>query len=194
MEALNKLRQICNSPALLKGESFNADSVKLDQIEEILSEVVPGHKVLLFSFFTSMLQLVEERVKAKEVGYAYLDGKLSQQQRQAAVERFQEDESCRVFLISLKAGGTGLNLTAADYVYILDPWWNPAVEAQAIDRCYRIGQEKHVNAYKIVCKDSVEEKILTLQEHKKQLADGLILDEANLMKTLSKEELLKLFD
>ncbi|TDQ77076.1 DEAD/DEAH box helicase [Sphingobacterium yanglingense] len=194
MEALNKLRQICNSPALLKDESFNSDSIKLDQIEEILSEVVPGHKVLLFSFFTSMLQLVEERIKAKEVGYAYLDGKLSQQQRQVAVERFQEDESCRVFLISLKAGGTGLNLTAADYVYILDPWWNPAVEAQAIDRCYRIGQEKHVNAYKIVCKDSVEEKILALQEHKKQLADGLILDETNLMKTLSKEELLKLFD
>ncbi|SKB54860.1 Helicase conserved C-terminal domain-containing protein [Sphingobacterium nematocida] len=194
MEALNKLRQICNSPALLKDESFNSDSIKLDQIEEILSEVVPGHKVLLFSFFTSMLQLVEERVKAKEVGYAYLDGKLSQQQRQEAVERFQGDESCRVFLISLKAGGTGLNLTAADYVYILDPWWNPAVEVQAIDRCYRIGQEKHVNAYKIVCKDSVEEKILVLQEHKKQLADGLILDETNLMKTLSKEELLKLFD
>lgn len=194
MEALNKLRQICNSPALLKGESFNADSVKLDQIEEILSEVVPGHKVLLFSFFTSMLKLVEERIKAKEVGYAYLDGKLSQQQRQEAVERFQNDESCRVFLISLKAGGTGLNLTAADYVYILDPWWNPAVEAQAIDRCYRIGQEKHVNAYKIVCRDTVEEKILALQEHKKKLADGLVLDETNLMKTLSKEELLKLFD
>lgn len=194
MEALNKLRQICNSPALLKGENFDADSVKLDQIEEILSEVTPGHKVLLFSFFTSMLQLVEERIKAKGVGYAYLDGKLSQQQRQVAVERFQNDDGCRVFLISLKAGGTGLNLTAADYVYILDPWWNPAVEAQAIDRCYRIGQEKHVNAYKIVCRDTVEEKILALQENKKQLAKGLILDEANLMKSLSKEDLLKLFD
>src|SRR5690606_10302796 len=99
--------------------------------------------------------------------------------------RFQNEEDCRVFLISLKAGGTGLNLTAADYVYILDPWWNPAAEAQAIDRCYRIGQEKHVNAYKIVCRDSVEEKIVALQDEKKQLADGLILDETNLMKSLN---------
>lgn len=194
IEALNRLRQICNSPALLKDESFKSDSVKLDYIDEILTEVVPAHKVLLFSFFTSMLKLVEERIQAQGVKYATLDGKLSQKQRQEAVERFQNEEDCRVFLISLKAGGTGLNLTAADYVYILDPWWNPAAEAQAIDRCYRIGQEKHVNAYKIVCRDSVEEKIVALQDEKKQLADGLILDETNLMKSLNKEELLKLFE
>ncbi|MBE8719836.1 DEAD/DEAH box helicase [Sphingobacterium pedocola] len=194
IEALIKLRQICNSPSLLKGEMFAKDAVKLDYIDEILEDVVPGHKVLLFSSFTGMLKLVAERIQVSGVQYAYLDGKLSQAQRQAAVEQFQNNENCRLFLISLKAGGTGLNLTAADYVYILDPWWNPAAEAQAIDRCYRIGQEKHVNAYKLVCRDSVEEKILALQERKKKLADGLILDETNIMKSLSKEELLKLFE
>ncbi len=107
---------------------------------------------------------------------------------------FQQNEDCRVFLVSLKAGDTGLNLTAADYVYILDPWWNPAAEAQAIDRCYRIGQEKHVNAYKIVCRDSVEEKILALQDQKKKLVDDLIPDEQSLLKKMTSEELLQLFD
>ncbi len=194
IEALIKLRQICNSPGLLKGEAFDKNSVKLDYIDEILEDVTPDHKVLLFSSFTGMLQLAAERIKDRGIEYAYLDGKMSQDKRQNAVQTFQESESCRIFLISLKAGGTGLNLTAADYVYILDPWWNPAAEAQAIDRCYRIGQDKHVNVYKLVCKDSVEEKILALQEHKKKLADGLILDEANIMKSLSKDELLKLFE
>lgn len=194
IEALIKLRQICNSPSLLKGETFDNNAVKLDYIDEILEDVTPDHKVLLFSSFTGMLQLVAERIEERGIEFAYLDGKMSQDKRQNAVQAFQERESCRIFLISLKAGGTGLNLTAADYVYILDPWWNPAAEAQAIDRCYRIGQDKHVNAYKMVCRDSVEEKILALQEHKKKLADGLILDEANIMKSLSKDELLKLFE
>jgi len=137
---------------------------------------------------------VAQRIENKGIAYVYLDGKMNQDQRQNAVERFQNEDECRVFLISLKAGGTGLNLTAADYVYILDPWWNPAAEAQAIDRCYRIGQEKHVMAYKIVCRDSVEEHILALQESKKRISEGLILDEANLMKSISKDELLKLFE
>src|SRR5690606_2566458 len=134
LEALIKLRQICNSPSLLKEQRFAKEAVKLDYIDEILEDVASAHKVLLFSSFTGMLQLVAERIQAKGVQYAYLDGKLSQTQRQAAVEQFQNEENCRIFLISLKAGGTGLNLTAADYVYILDPWWNPAAEAQAIDR------------------------------------------------------------
>jgi len=194
IEALSKLRQICNSPSLIKGEVLTSSSVKLDYIDEILDEDVPGHKVLLFSFYTSMLQLVGKRIAERGIDYAYLDGKLNQLDRQKAVERFQNEDDCRIFLISLKAGGTGLNLTAADYVYILDPWWNPAAEAQAIDRCYRIGQDKHVMAYKIVCKDTVEERILEMQASKKSVADGLILDEANLMKSLSKDDLLKLFE
>jgi len=194
IEALQKLRQLCNSPVLMKDGGFGQDSIKLDFIDEIMDEVAPNHKILLFSAYTSMLKLVGQRIENKGIAYTYLDGKMNQDQRQNAVERFQSEDECRVFLISLKAGGTGLNLTAADYVYILDPWWNPAAEAQAIDRCYRIGQDKHVMAYKIVCRDSVEEYILALQESKKRISEGLILDETNLMKSISKEELLKLFE
>lgn len=194
IETLQKLRQLCNSPVLMKDCDFSNESVKLDFIDEIMEEVAPNHKVLLFSSYTSMLKLIADRIEKCGMGYVYLDGKMNQEQRQSAVETFQKVDTCRVFLISLKAGGTGLNLTAADYVYILDPWWNPAAEAQAIDRCYRIGQDKHVMAYKIVCRDSVEERILELQESKKRVAEGIILDEANLMKSISKEELLKLFD
>jgi non-specific serine/threonine protein kinase len=194
IEALQKLRQLCNSPILMKDGGFGHESIKLDFIDEIMDEVAPNHKILLFSAYTSMLKLVAQRIENKGIAYAYLDGKMNQDQRQNAVERFQNEDECRVFLISLKAGGTGLNLTSADYVYILDPWWNPAAEAQAIDRCYRIGQEKHVMAYKIVCRDSVEEHILALQESKKRISEGLILDEANLMKSISKDELLKLFE
>ncbi|MGO3110098.1 MAG: DEAD/DEAH box helicase, partial [Sphingobacterium sp.] len=163
IEALTKLRQLCASPALLKDVGLAEDAVKLDFVDEIITDVVPEHKVLIFSFFTSMLKLVRERLTSMNVPFSYLDGELNSSARARAVDQFQQDEGCRVFLISLKAGGTGLNLTAANYVYILDPWWNPAAEAQAIDRCYRIGQQKHVNAYKVVCRDSVEEKILALQ-------------------------------
>jgi len=194
IEALQKLRQLCNSPILMKDGGSSNESVKLDFIDEIMEEVAPNHKILLFSSYTSMLKLVAQQIEKHSIAYTYLDGKMNQKQRQLAVETFQNDDTCRVFLISLKAGGTGLNLTAADYVYILDPWWNPAAEAQAIDRCYRIGQDKHVMAYKIVCRDSVEERILELQASKKRMAEGIILDEANLMKSISKDELLKLFE
>jgi len=194
IEALQKLRQLCNSPVLMKDDGLANESIKLDFIDEIMEEVAPNHKILLFSSYTSMLKLVGQRIEKYNIGYTYLDGRMNQEQRQSAVETFQNEDACRVFLISLKAGGTGLNLTAADYVYILDPWWNPQAEAQAIDRCYRIGQDKHVMAYKIVCRDSVEEGILELQESKKRVAEGVILDEANLMKSISKEELLKLFE
>ncbi|MGE8243411.1 MAG: DEAD/DEAH box helicase [Sphingobacterium sp.] len=178
----------------MKDGGSSNESVKLDFIDEIMEEVAPNHKILLFSSYTSMLKLVAQQIEKHSIAYTYLDGKMNQKQRQSTVETFQNDDTCRVFLISLKAGGTGLNLTAADYVYILDPWWNPAAEAQAIDRCYRIGQDKHVMAYKIVCRDSVEERILELQASKKRMAEGIILDEANLMKSISKDELLKLFE
>lgn len=194
IEALQKLRQLCNSPVLMKDGGLANESIKLDFMTEVMEEVAPNHKMLLFSSYSSMLRLVAQQIDTCGIGWVYLDGKMNQEERQSAVKTFQHDDTCRVFLISLKAGGTGLNLTAADYVYILDPWWNPAAEAQAIDRCYRIGQDKHVMAYKVVCRDSVEERILELQESKKRVAEGLILDEANLMKSISKEELLKLFD
>ncbi|WP_437361436.1 DEAD/DEAH box helicase [Olivibacter jilunii] len=194
LEALMKLRQICNSPAILPKETYPNHSSKLEEIQEHILEKTQGHKLLIFSSFTSMLGLLKIELEKIGIAYAYLDGKTSGEQRQQEVTRFQEQDDCRVFLISLKAGGTGLNLTAADYVYILDPWWNPAAEAQAIDRCYRIGQEKHVMAYRMICKDTIEEKILNMQANKKALADSLIQTDNSILKSLDKEELLKLFE
>jgi SNF2 family DNA or RNA helicase len=140
-----------------------------------------------------MLQLIRERLETVSISYAYLDGQTKEQTRQTEVEKFQEEENCRVFLISLKAGGTGLNLTAADYVYLVDPWWNPAAEAQAIDRCYRIGQDKHVIAYRMICKGTIEEKMLNMQASKKQLSGQLLASGENIMSTLTKEDIVELF-
>jgi superfamily II DNA or RNA helicase len=194
LEALMKLRQICNSPALVPHEKYENHSTKLEEIREHMLEKTQGHKLLIFSSFTAMLGLLKEELATMGIKYAYLDGKTSGEQRQDEVARFQEQEDCRVFLISLKAGGTGLNLTAADYVYILDPWWNPAAEAQAIDRCYRIGQDKQVMAYRMVCKDSIEERIIEMQDDKKALADSLVQTDNSVLKSLNKEQLLKLFE
>ncbi len=194
LEGLMKLRQICNSPAIVKNENYENHSIKLQEIEEHILEKTQHHKLLIFSSFTATLGLVKEQLDALDIPYAYLDGKMNQIQRQIQVRNFQEEESCRVFLISLKAGGSGLNLTAADYVYILDPWWNPAAEAQAIDRCYRIGQTKHVMAYKMICKDSIEEKIQNMQLGKKALADSLIQTNNSILKSLNKADLLRLFE
>lgn len=194
IEGLMKLRQICNSPALLKDGVYPNASTKLDEIMEQVADVQEQHKMLIFSAFTAMLSLLKSRLEEAGIEYAYLDGKTSGDGRQKQVLHFQEEEQCRVFLLSLKAGGTGLNLTAADYVYILDPWWNPAAEAQAIDRCYRIGQDKHVMAYRMICKDSIEEYILDMQANKRELAGSLIQADGNVLKALNKEDLLKLFD
>ncbi|MFT7643157.1 MAG: SNF2 family DNA or RNA helicase [Pirellulaceae bacterium] len=149
--------------------------------------VAEGHKALVFSQFTSLLSIVRHHLDKQNITYEYLDGK--SRNRQEKVNRFQEDEDCPLFLISLKAGGTGLNLTAADYVFILDPWWNPAVEAQAIDRAHRIGQEKPVFAYRIICKDTVEEKILSLQKEKRKLADAIVSADSSLIRNLTANDL-----
>ncbi len=194
IEGLMKLRQVCNSPALIKNGHHPNHSAKLQEILEHILNQIDGHKLLIFSSFTSMLGLLKAQLDESGISYAYLDGQTSSDERQVQVSRFQEREDCRLFLISLKAGGTGLNLTAADYVYILDPWWNPAAEAQAIDRCYRIGQEKHVMAYRMVCTNSIEEKILSMQAGKKQLADTLIQNDAGMLKSLNKDDLMRLFD
>jgi SNF2 family DNA or RNA helicase len=156
----------------------------VDQLEEVLDE---GHKALVFSQFTSLLSIVSSSLKSKGLAYEYLDGKT--QDRQAKVEHFQNDPDCKVFLISLKAGGVGLNLTAADYVFILDPWWNPAAEAQAIDRAHRIGQTRRVCAYRLIAKDSIEEKVLELQEAKRDLATAIIGEENSLIRDLKAEDL-----
>jgi non-specific serine/threonine protein kinase len=194
LEGLTKLRQICDSPAMLKeAEPFPNVSVKLDELVREIEENTGDHKVLVFSQFTSMLGLIGEALELKGVDYLYLDGGVAAAARKEAVEQFQTTENIRVFLISLKAGGVGLTLTAADYVYLVDPWWNPAVEQQAIDRSHRIGQVRKVFAYRMICKDTVEEKILQLQEKKRSLAADLVADEAGFAKQLTQEDVAYLF-
>ena len=193
LEGLTKLRQICDSPALLKDASYSNESAKLEELIREIEENAGHHKALVFSQFTSMLGLIRTALEEKGIPYLYLDGSVPAEGRRRAVQQFQEEEDTRVFLISLKAGGVGLTLTAADYVYLVDPWWNPAAEQQAIDRSHRIGQEKKVFAYRMICKDTVEEKILQLQERKRSLAADLIADEVGFVKTLTHEDVAYLF-
>lgn len=194
LEGLTKLRQICDTPKILSGdESYDSPSTKIDQLLQHIREKTGQHKILVFSQFVRMLRLIEGELQQAGLSYEYLDGQSSLSQRQESVHNFQENEQCRIFLISLKAGGTGLNLVAADYVYLVDPWWNPAVENQAIDRCYRIGQDKKVIAYRMICKDTVEEKILQLQERKKALASDLVQTDENVLQQLDKATIQSLF-
>ena len=173
LQGLTKLRQICNSTELADAEKdYGSYSAKLDELTRHLKEKVSKHKVLIFSQFVGMLQIIQRRLEEENIRFEYLDGQT--RKREEKVNNFQSDDSIRVFLISLKAGGTGLNLTEADYVYLVDPWWNPAVENQAIDRCYRIGQNKNVMAYRMICTDTIEEKIVQLQEKKKTVASEVI--------------------
>ena len=191
LDGLLKLRQICNSPALLADrEDYGDDSAKLDLLLENIKEKTGAHKILVFSSFVKMLGLIQARLDAENIPYEYLDGQT--RDRKAKVENFQTNDTVRVFLISTKAGGTGLNLTEADYVFIVDPWWNPAVENQAIDRSHRIGQEKHVMAYRIICKNSIEEKILALQDKKRRIAESIISVDSD-KKTFDLEEVKNLF-
>ncbi|HEV8320553.1 MAG TPA: DEAD/DEAH box helicase [Myxococcota bacterium] len=188
LEALLRLRQAACHPGLIDPRRSGEPSAKLDVLMEQLEEVLDeGHKALVFSQFTSMLAIVRGHLDAAGVTYEYLDGQT--RDRQARVERFQTDPKCGLFLISLKAGGLGLNLTAADYVFLLDPWWNPAVEAQAVDRAHRIGQTRPVFAYRLLCKDSVEEKVAELQARKKELADALFGEGGALLRDLQREDL-----
>ena len=193
LEALTRLRQICDSPALVKSEDFTNQSIKIKEIVNHIRNKTANHKVLVFSQFVGMLGLLKDELEKLNISYEYLDGKNSNKQREESVNNFQNNNDLRVFLISLKAGGTGLNLTAADYVYLLDPWWNPAVENQAIDRCYRIGQDKKVFAYRMICKNTVEEKILDLQAKKKKIASDIIQTDENVIKTLSVDSIKMLF-
>lgn len=190
LEALLRLRQICDHPALVDhGAGETPGSVKIEELIREVQENTGDHKLLVFSQFTQMLQLIKEEFEKAGVTYCYLDGKTPLPKRKEQVTQFQEDSSIKAFLISLKAGGVGLNLTVADYVYLVDPWWNPAAEQQAIDRAHRIGQKRKVFAYKMICKDSVEERILKLQEKKQMLADDLIQEDTGFVKNLSREDI-----
>lgn len=187
LEALLRLRQTACHPGLVDPARIDDPSAKLDTLLEQLEEVIDeGHKVLVFSQFTSFLAILRRRLDAKSTTYEYLDGRTTD--RQARVARFQEDPDCRLFLVSLKAGGQGLNLTAADYIYILDPWWNPAVEAQAVDRAHRIGQTRRVFAYRLIARDTVEEKILALQDKKRELAESIVRADESVIAGLTPED------
>lgn len=191
LEALLRLRQAACHPALLHRGNAEDSSAKLEalcpRLQELLDE---GHKALVFSQFTSMLSIVRQHLDRQGIVYEYLDGQT--RDRKERVERFQSDPNCGVFLISLKAGGLGLNLTAADYVFILDPWWNPAVETQAIDRAHRVGQTRPVFAYRLICKNTVEEKISELQQVKRELADAILEQDGSLLQNLTAEDLQQL--
>ncbi|WP_224998724.1 DEAD/DEAH box helicase [Cesiribacter sp. SM1] len=191
LQGLTKLRQICNSPLLLNDAQFySSASAKIEVLLEQIESKAPHHKILVFSQFVAMLELIKKELEARNIPYEYLTGQT--RNRQGKVEAFQNNSSVRVFLISLKAGGTGLNLTEADYVYLVDPWWNPAVEAQAIDRTHRIGQQKKVVAIRLVTPDTIEEKMMRLQEDKAALAGDLVKADAGGLKSLTREELLGL--
>jgi non-specific serine/threonine protein kinase len=190
LQGLTRLRQICDSPAILnEEEKLPNHSIKSEELIREINENVGHHKALVFSQFLGMLAIIRQQLEEAEIPYVYFDGSTSATDRAAAIQEFQENEECRVFLISLKAGGVGLNLTAADYVYIVDPWWNPAVEQQAIDRTHRIGQTKNIFAYRLICKDTIEEKMLILQERKKALAADLVSDDSSVMKKLTRDDI-----
>ena len=204
LEGLTKLRQICDSPALLKegggaggparaGGVYPNVSVKMEELVREIEENTGDHKALVFSQFATMLRLIGTELESRGIPYLYLDGGVPAEERKALVRQFQEENVARVFLISLKAGGVGLTLTAADYVYLVDPWWNPAAEQQAIDRSHRIGQVRKVFAYRMICKDTVEEKILQLQQKKRTLAEDLVGDESGFVKKLTTEDVAYLF-
>jgi superfamily II DNA or RNA helicase len=192
LTVLLRLRQVCSDLRLL-GETPQDRSGKLELLLELIEEAIDGgHRLLVFSQFVSMLRLIEEELKNEDISYCYLDGETKD--RAAAVDRFQTSSDIPVFLISLKAGGTGLNLSAADTVLHVDPWWNPAVEDQATDRAHRIGQTQVVTSYKLITRGTVEEKILDLQKKKREIIDATVENEEPLMTGLSIEEITSLLE
>ena len=188
LTALLRLRQACCDLRLLGLEKTDDDSSKLEMLDELIQEAIDGgHRVLVFSQFVTMLKLIRVRLDSAEIPYAYLDG--STKDRAAEVDRFQNSDALPVFLISLKAGGVGLNLSAADTVIHFDPWWNPAVEAQATDRAHRIGQTRVVTSYKLIARGTVEEKILSLQQRKRDIIDATVESEEPTFSALSLDEI-----
>jgi SNF2 family DNA or RNA helicase len=192
LAALTRLRQICCHPSTFI-DNYQGGSGKLELLMEVIPEAIANdHRILVFSQFTSMLRIIENELKDLDIPYFYLEGATPTQDRNDYVKRFNGGEG-KVFLISLKAGGTGLNLTGADTVIHYDPWWNPAVEDQATDRAYRIGQQNKVHVMKLITKGTIEEKIFKLQRKKKELSDSVISSKEVFINTLSREELEELF-
>ena len=191
LEGITKLRQVCLHPKMVD-KNYTGSSAKFDllmlEVEKVLSK---GHKVLIFSSFVKMLSIIQDEFKKKGIIYSYLDGK--SKNREKIVKDFQESKIALPFLISIKAGGVGINLTSADYVFVVDPWWNPAVEMQAMDRAHRIGQTKPVFVYKMIAEDSIEEKILELQESKKNLVNDVIQIEKGIAKEMDSKMIEEIF-
>jgi non-specific serine/threonine protein kinase len=194
LEGMLRLRQLCLFPQLVNKKFKGIPSAKFEHFTELMEDILSeNHKVLVFSQFVEALKIIRGHFDKENIDYSYIDGSVNIKTREKMIKAFQEENNRRVFLLSLKAGGVALNLTAADYVIIFDPWWNPAVETQAIDRTHRIGQTKKVLAYRMVVENSIEEKMLQLQGKKKALVENLIASEAKTFKNLKKEEILKLF-
>jgi len=192
---ITKLRQICLDPSILI-DDYKGNSSKVDTLVELLEQSILGdHKILVFSQFTSVLKNISSRLEDNSIKHLYLDGSVPSSKRIDLVNKFnKEDSKEKVFLISLKAGGTGLNLTSADIVIHFDPWWNPAVEDQATDRAHRYGQEKIVEVIKLISKNSIEEKIIDLQDEKRSLINKIIDNEdITNISTLSEEDIFNLF-
>jgi SNF2 family DNA or RNA helicase len=191
---LMRLRQICCHPGLFI-DNYKGESSKLNQCVEIINDAVQGgHKILLFSGYSSMFWYIEKELDRLGISYLKLTGQTKVNQRMNLVNRFNNDDSVKVFLISLKAGGTGLNLIGADMVIHYDPWWNLSAENQATDRTYRIGQKRNVQVYKLITKNSIEEKIYNLQERKARLANNMLSTKETFISKLSKDEIMDLFE
>ena len=194
LAALTRLRQICCHPSLFI-DGYTGGSSKLNQCIEIVEDAVnAGHKILLFSGYTSMFNIIEKELKKKNIKYYKLIGATKVDSRVEMVEDFNVDESIKVFLISLKAGGTGLNLIGADMVIHYDPWWNQSTENQATDRAYRIGQKNNVQVYKLITNNSIEEKIYELQQKKSELIDNVLDNQTSFISKFTKEEIMSLFN
>ncbi len=193
LSRLTHLRQLCDHPKLFL-KDYDGQSTKLITLIELLREALDGgHRVLVFSQFTGMLKLIKEELEHLEMSYYYLDGNTKMDERGQLVKDFNQGKRS-IFLISLKAGGTGLNLVGADMVIHVDPWWNPAVENQATDRAYRIGQNQTVQVIKLITAHSIEEKIFELQERKKDLVNAIITPGENFLTHLSENEIIDLFN
>ena len=193
---LTRLRQICQDPILVN-KDYTGDSGKLNVALEIIEEVIKeDNKILVFSQFTSVLKKIEEELNKRNIVSKYLDGSTRAKERIRLVSDFNESKESGVFLISLKAGGTGLNLTSAKFVMHMDPWWNPAIEDQATDRAHRIGQKNVVEVIKLIAKDTIEEKVVQLQEEKREIINSVMSDDSlniNNISKLTNEEILELF-
>ena len=191
---LMRLRQICCHPSLFLN-NYHGESSKMNQCMEVIKDaILAGHKILLFSGYTSMFEILERELKREKIKYSKLTGQTKVGDRIKLVDEFNEDEEIKVFLISLKAGGTGLNLIGADVVIHYDPWWNLSAENQATDRTYRIGQKRNVQVYKLITKNSIEEKIYELQKKKARLAENMLSTQQTFINKLSKDDIMALFE